>query len=81
VEKLLGVLKSRKFWAGVVGLLVAVGLLNLGEDAAEENLVEAILTVVTTVVYILSVAIEDAGRAQGGVLPPSELPKEQATDG
>lgn len=68
MEKLLGVFKSRKFWAGVVGILVSVGLLNLGENGAEDNLVEAILTVVTTVGYILATAIEDAGRAQGGQL-------------
>lgn len=67
--KLVGVLKSRKFWAGVVGIIVALGLLNLGENGAEENLVEAILTVVTTVSYIVATAIEDAGKAQGGVLP------------
>ena len=66
MEKLLGVLKSRKFWAGVVGIAVAVGLLNLGEGSGEDNLVEAILTVVTTISYILATAIEDAGRAQGG---------------
>jgi hypothetical protein len=65
--KLLGVLKSRKFWAGVIGIAVAVGLLNLGEGG-EENLVEAILTVITTISYIIATAIEDAGRAQGGVL-------------
>lgn len=63
-SKLIGVLKSRKFWAGVIGILVAVGLLNFGEGD-ESRLTEAILTVVTTVSYIVATAIEDAGKAQG----------------
>lgn len=65
--KVLGVLQSRKFWASVIGLIVALGLLNIS-DAQQADLVAAVLTVVTTLGYALSVAIEDAGRAQGGSL-------------
>jgi len=65
MAKLLGIFKSRKFWAAIISLLVAFGLLQ-ASDVQEAELVQAILTVVTTVAYIISVAIEDAGRAQGG---------------
>lgn len=67
MDKLLGVLKSRKFWAAIVALLVSFGLLNLS-DVQEAEVVQAILTVVTTIAYIIGVAIEDAGRARGGQL-------------
>jgi hypothetical protein len=52
-------------WASLLSLLVAVGLLKFS-DAQQADLVSAILTIVTAVGYTLSVAIEDAGRAQGG---------------
>lgn len=65
MEKLLWVLKSRKFWASVIGLLIATGVLQLS-DAQETALVEALLTVAVTIGYVLSVAIEDAGRHVGG---------------
>lgn len=52
------ILRSRKFWAAVVGLLVALGVLNIGE-AQQVNLVEAIVTVATTVAYIIGTALED----------------------
>lgn len=64
---LLSVLRSRKFWASVVGLLVALGFIQVS-DLQEPELVSAILTVVTTITYALSVAIEDAGRGAGGQL-------------
>lgn len=59
------VLKSRKFWASLISLLAAVGLLQFS-DTQQADLVSAILTIVTAAAYTLSVAIEDAGRAQGG---------------
>lgn len=63
--KLSGVLQSRKFWSSLLSLLVAVGLLQFS-DAAQADLVSAILTIVAAASYTVSVAIEDAGRAQGG---------------
>lgn len=65
MEKIIWVLKSRKWWASVIGLLIATGVLQLS-DAQEADLVQAVLTVVTTLGYALSIAIEDAGRHAGG---------------
>lgn len=59
------ILRSRKFWAAVVGLLVALGVLNIGE-AQQVNLVEAIVTVATTVAYIIGTAVEDGLRGSKG---------------
>lgn len=63
--KLVRVVQSRKFWASLVGLLVALGLATLS-DAQQAELVGAILTIVTTVTYTLGVALEDglSGRGQ-----------------
>lgn len=57
-------LKSRKLWAALIGLLIATGILQLS-DSQEADLVQAVLTVVTTLGYALSVAVEDAGRHIG----------------
>lgn len=65
MQKWLGVLNSRKFWASLLALLVAVGLIQFS-DAQQADLVSAILTIVTAVGYTLAVAIEDAGRARAG---------------
>jgi len=65
MQKIVWVLQSRKFWAAVIGLLIATGVLKL-TDAQEADLVGALLTVATTIGYMLSVAIEDAGRHVGG---------------
>lgn len=62
--KFLWVLQSRKFWASIIGLLIATGVLQLS-DAQEADLVGALLTVATTIGYVVSVAIEDAGRHMG----------------
>lgn len=58
MNKLLGMLQSRKFWVSMVTLLVSVGVLQLS-DVQQADLVTAILTVVTGVGYIVSVALED----------------------
>lgn len=63
--KFLWVLQSRKFWASIIGLLIATGVLQLS-DSQEADLVGAILTVATAVGYMVSIAIEDAGRHMGG---------------
>lgn len=65
MEKIIWVLKSRKWWASVIGLLIATGVLQLS-DSQEADLVGAILTVATTLGYVVAVAIEDAGRHMGG---------------
>ena len=56
MEKILGILQSRKFWASVVALLVVFQLVPEGEEGA---LIEAILTAVTAFGYIIGVALED----------------------
>lgn len=61
MEKVLYMLKSRKFWVSIVGLLVSLGFLE-ASDVDNAALVEAILVIVTTISYALSIAIEDAGR-------------------
>lgn len=65
VEKIVWVLKSRKWWASIIGLAVSFGLLQLS-DTQEAELVSAILTVATAIGYMVSVAVEDAGRHVGG---------------
>lgn len=65
MQKILWVLKSRKWWASVIGLLIATGWLQVSE-AQEAELVSAVLTVATTIGYMISVAVEDAGRHMGG---------------
>jgi hypothetical protein len=61
VEKIMFMLKSRKFWVSIVGLAVAFGLLE-ANDVANEELVQSLLVIVSTISYVISVAIEDAGR-------------------
>lgn len=56
--KLLNLLTSRKFLAAVAALLVVFEVIPEG---AEGGIVEAVLTVVVAVGYIIGVAIEDAG--------------------
>ncbi len=58
MEKLKATLGSRKFWATVVGLLVALGFLHYSESQQAE-LVSAVLTIVAAVFYTLGVALED----------------------
>lgn len=72
MEKWKGLLTSRKFWASLVSLLVALGILGFS-DVQQGDLVDsllvivgAILTVIAGLGYSASVAVEDAGRAQGG---------------
>mgnify|MGYP001259619458 CR=1 FL=1 len=58
-------LKSRKFWAAVSGLVIVVGNAALGKDApftAEQ--VTGVIVMLAS--YIFGVAIEDAGAKAGG---------------
>ncbi len=57
-NKLIGLLQSRKFWASLISLLVAVGMLQFS-DSQQAELVAAILTVTTAVSYVIGVALED----------------------
>lgn len=57
-NKLLGLLQSRKFWASLISLLVAVGMLQFS-DSQQAELVAALLTVTTAVSYVIGVALED----------------------
>lgn len=54
MDKFLALLKSRKFWAAVVGLVVAFVGVRADVDAAA--LTSAVLVIVT---YILGTALED----------------------
>jgi len=53
-NKFLSLLKSRKFWAAVVGILVAVAGERAGIDAEQLNAGLALL-----ITYILGTALED----------------------
>jgi hypothetical protein len=61
-ENLTKVLTSKKFWASVVGLGVALGFLKSGEEAA---LAEALVTVATTASYVIGQGIADNGKEIG----------------
>lgn len=58
-NKFVGLLKSRKFWASVIGLVVALGFLEGGQEA---QVVEALVVLGTAATYVIGTAIEDAGR-------------------
>lgn len=55
------VLKSRKFWAALIGLLVSLGVMTLS-DQQEAELVAAILVVVDMLGYQILTAWEDVAK-------------------
>jgi len=59
LQKLVDLVTSRKFLAAVAAILV---VFKVVPDSAESPLVEAALTAVTAVGYIIGVAVEDAGK-------------------
>jgi uncharacterized membrane protein len=59
VEKLIFLLKSRKFWAAVVGLAVVIAS-NYGLDLPEEQVLNIVIVLVG---YIVGTAIEDGLRS------------------
>lgn len=61
MDKLLTLLKSRKFWAAVVGLVFLFVGSRAGIDL--ETLIGAVVVIVA---YILGVALEDGLRARSG---------------
>ena len=63
MQKIGYVLRSRKFWAGMIGLAVALGVLDWN-DEAQAVWVAAIAGGVVAA-YQLAVAIEDGLRALG----------------
>lgn len=52
-------LTSKKFWASLVGLFVALGFLNSSNEAA---LAEALVTIATTASYVIGQGIADNGK-------------------
>lgn len=59
-NKMVGVLKSRKFWAAIVSLLASIGLVSAD---MEPQLVESLLTIVAVIggTYILGTGVSDIG--------------------
>ena len=65
MDNLLSVLRSRKFWAALLGMLTALGVLDLG-DAQQAEHAAAIVAGISAI-YTLAVALED-GLAKKTVL-------------
>lgn len=64
MEKLKGLLKSRKFWAALVGLIVVVAKgVDPNFPLAEEQLTGLVVVLVG---YIMGVALEDGLRGNNG---------------
>lgn len=69
-NKMIATLKSRKFWASVVSLLVSLGVVAWSESQATAvtdsivTLVGALAPVLVGAVYVISTAIEDAANAR-----------------
>lgn len=59
-NKLVELLKSRKFWASVVGILSSLGYVQAG---GEDSLVGAIIIVAGAVSYVIGTGLEDMGKA------------------
>lgn len=57
-NKWLALLQSRKFWASMISIAVAVGMLEYS-DEQQAKLVEAIVVVAGAIGYIISLAVED----------------------
>ena len=62
MEKILNLLKSRKFWALVIAVVTAASLLATGQITAWE-FAQGLITALAA--YSTGVAIEDAGSAIG----------------
>ena len=60
-NKIVEIMKSRKFWASIIGLLVAFGLLEGGDEA---KVVEAIVVIATAASYVIGTGLEDMGKAK-----------------
>ena len=63
-NKLMALLRSRKFWALVVGMVMAVVKAYHPDFPISEEQLTGLVTVL--VAYILGVAVEDGLRAVGG---------------
>lgn len=71
-NKWIELLTSRKTWAALIGIGVALGLLQYS-DADQAELVGAIVTIATAIGYMISVAIEDGPVRAAEITRDSEV--------
>ena len=76
-NKLIVLLRSRKFWAALAGLLVVILRGFVAEFPVDDEQLVGLVVVIAS--YILGTAIEDAGRGEYlTVLPKSESSDEHS---
>lgn len=68
-NKLIAVLKSRKFWASVLGLLAVFGV-SMFADIDSDKLIDAIMVIVAA--FVGSTALEDGLSRRDVLLPEIE---------
>ena len=55
-------MKSRKFWASVISILVSLGVVGASDEGPALEAVLALVPVLAGAAYTIGTAIEDAGR-------------------
>ena len=72
-NKFVTLLKSRKFWASVVGILVTLGVVSTTDEVAVAQALNIIAGIIAT--YVFATGVEDINKP---VTPDIEEEKEEA---